>query len=78
MKIKIIGARCESCQAYCQYYSINHKGELEAIDTGYCGERQGNTRPGGRCKKYFEKGNVGIGEVELLYRNILTGSKGPS
>ena len=73
MKITIIGSRCVSCRAYRQYYSINQSGELQAIDLGHCGERQGNTRPGGRCKKYFEKGNTGIGEVESLYRNILMG-----
>ena len=73
MKITIIGSRCKTCSYYTQYYSINRNGELEEMDLGYCGKKQGTTNPGRRCKEHFEKGNAGKGEVESLYRNILMG-----
>ena len=70
MKIEISGNRCIGCNRYTQYYSISARGELEAIDQGYCGEKQCRTRPGNRCKKYAERGNVGVSREELLRYRI--------
>ncbi len=60
MKIEIIGSRCVTCRRYSQYYRINWKGEFEAIDCGYCGEKSKNVRPGDRCNCYEEKTNIGV------------------
>ena len=66
MKIKITGNRCIGCYKYNQYYTISGRGELEAIDCGYCGIKQCRTRPGNRCKEHMQKSNVGLSEEQLL------------
>ena len=60
MLVAIIGSRCVNCAKYTQYYaqSIGTR-ELCAIDCGYCGRLQRNTRPGNRCKYYREMSNIG-------------------
>lgn len=62
MKIEITGNRCVGCYKYTQYYRC-WKGEIEAIDCGFCGIRQCTTRPGNRCKHYKEKSNVWNGKM---------------
>lgn len=60
MKIKISGSRCITCRKYTQYYqkTLMDENLYEAIDCGYCGQNSRNTRPGNRCKKYKEAGDV--------------------
>ncbi len=60
MKIEIEGSRCISCYKYTQYYKNTIERGFEAIDCGFCGNRQCTTRPGNRCKEYKEKSNLGI------------------
>lgn len=60
MKIEITGSRCVSCAKYTQYYSLNQSKQVfQAINCGFCGERQCTTKPGNRCKHYRERSNVG-------------------
>lgn len=61
MLIDISGSRCISCAKYTQYYAyrmMRGGQELQAIDCGYCGQRQCTTRPGARCRYYQEQSNV--------------------
>lgn len=58
MKIEITGSRCINCHFYTQYYRICYQGVIEAINCGFCGQRQCTTRPGNRCKSYMEKSNI--------------------
>lgn len=61
MKIEITGSRCITCHSYTQYYQCSQiTGEFEAIDCGFCGERQCSTGPGNRCRRYRERSNVGV------------------
>lgn len=71
MKIEITGAKCISCKKYSQYYAIGSKGELDAIDCGFCGVTQRNTKPWNRCKNYSERGNVGLSQERLVTYRIL-------
>ena len=58
MKIEITGSRCINCSKYTQHYQINWTGEFDAINYGFCGQRQCTTRPGARCKYYHERSNI--------------------
>lgn len=57
MQIKIDGSKCVTCKQYNQYYTVNN-GAFEAIDCGYCYQKQCRTRPWNRCKEYREKSNI--------------------
>ncbi len=62
MLVDITGSRCVSCTKYTQYYAYRLRrdgAELQAIDCGFCGQRQCRTRPGNRCKYYREISNIG-------------------
>lgn len=71
MKIEITGSKCISCSKYNQYYTIGHRGELEAIDCGNCVGKKRNTKPWNRCKDYTERGNTGLNKEGLLTYRIL-------
>lgn len=58
MLVNITGNRCIGCAKFTQYYCISHSGEFQRIDCGFCGQQQRTTRPGNRCGKYRERGNV--------------------
>lgn len=60
MKIEITGSRCISCQYYTQYYENHHSEGFRAINAGFCGARQRGIKPGERCWKYLEKGNLEV------------------
>lgn len=67
MQIEVLGARCRVCGKYTQYYA-KWDGQYMAVDHGFCGQRQCQTRPWNRCKYYRERSSIGtirkIGTVD--------------
>ncbi len=54
MRVEISGTRCIGCTKYTQYYLENG----QAVNHGFCYQRQCVTRPGSRCKHWEERSNV--------------------